>query len=58
MGDGRTFKVECDVADAGVDMTRLKIDITDAYDVAATSRLTDAADLEIDTLNPTDVLQL
>ncbi|MEC7457618.1 MAG: hypothetical protein VYE42_06320, partial [Actinomycetota bacterium] len=55
LGDGRTFKVDAVVADAGVDVDQVKIDITDAYDVAGNLQVdhTATVDLEIDTLNPT-----
>ena len=55
LGDGRTFKVEATVADAGVDVDQVKIDITDAYDVAGNLQVdhTATVGLEIDTLNPT-----
>ena len=54
-GDGRTFKVVAAVADAGVDFDEVKIDITDAYDVAGNLQVdhTATVDLEVDTLNPT-----
>ena len=55
LGDGRTFKVDAVVADAGVDVDQVKIDITGAHDVAGNLQVdhTATVDLEIDTLNPT-----
>ena len=54
LDDGKTYKFEATVADAGVDVDEVRIDITGAKDAAGNLQAdhTASVGLEIDTLNP------